>query len=498
MFRRIVNLAGFLVIISTFAITAFAQSGRGRTQPVPRPTPKPNVPKTAVLGIPEGGKLVSQQLDNVTSRFGLKNGLTVLVREKHSAPLVAINITVKGGILAEPDSSASIARLVQKAILRGTDKLNGAQIEREVARLGGLLTSQVTYDHTLYTLIAPAESYNAMVELLGDVILHPAFREDDLKKAAAEVLVESKRAQDRVEQSALEKLFAAAFTTHRLKRGSAVSESFLSSVTRDQVTAFYQSHYQPATTIVTVVGDEFTLNAIGQVQLRFGNYKSAGAAPALASGKQPVANGKQPPATRETKEKKPGVNGPESNIASKPAQASAPTDAEPASDQIAPAAPQTTTLEETAQEKLRYGNARADIGQSLVTIAYRTPVFKSDKQGLKDLAVAEVLAAVLGMGDGSRLQQGLRDGLASRDKQSVASETSMVYEAYPNVGLLITRLWVEPTRIDRAEAEYFREIERFRREIISEGELQRAKSLLEKAHYDSITSFETEAKLLSG
>lgn len=491
MFRSFLKLASFLVIISLFAVSAFAQSGRGRTQPAPKPTPKPELPKTTVLGIPDGGKLVRQDLDNATSRFALRNGLTVLVRERHSAPLVVINITVNAGILSEPDESAGIARLVQKAILRGTDKLNGAAVEKEVARLGGVFTSEVNYDRTIYTLIAPAESYNAMVELLADIFLHPALTDDELKKAAAEVLLDSKRTQDNVEQSSMEKLFAAAFTTHRLKRGSAVSERFLSSVTRDQVMAFYQSHYQPAKTVITVLGDIFTLNAIGQVQLRFGNYKSLSAAPPVANNKQ-AASSKQPAAGKERKAQPNEVS---NNTTQNPSTPT--TGAQAAENQPVIPVVQATTLEEAAQEKLRYGNARADIGESLVTIAYRTPALKSDKEGLKELAAMQVLAAVLGLGDGSRLHQGLRDGLASRDKLSVTSEVGMSYESYPNVGLLISRMWVEPNRIDRAEAEYFREIERFRREIISEGELQRAKSLLEKAHYDAIANFEDEAELVS-
>lgn len=490
MFRWILKLASFLFLVSLFAVIANGQSGRGRTQPVPKPTPKPNVPPVTVLGIPEGGKLVRQDLDNATSRFALRNGLIVLVRERHSAPLVAINITVNAGILSEPDESAGIARLVQKTILRGTDKRSNSDIEREIARLGGVLTSQVNYEHTLYTLIAPAESYNAMVELLGDLFLRPAFKDDEIRKAAAEVLLESKRAQDRVELSAMEKLYASAFTTHRLKRGTGVSESFLASATRDQVMAFYQAHYQPARTIVTVLGDIFTLNGVGQVQLRFGNYKAFGATPSQPASGKTVNSGKQPPTAKEQKAStRETANNPTGNP---PAPASVET-----TEQITQPVLPATTLEEAAQEKLRYGNARSDIGQSLFIVGYRTPAFKNDKEGLKEMAVMQVLAAVLGLADGSRLQQGLRDGLASRDKQSVASDVNVNFKSFPNLGMLTANVWVDPNRIDRAEAEFFREIERFRREIVSEGELQRAKSMLEKFHYDSIATFQNEAELVS-
>lgn len=501
MFRCTVRLAVFFVVISAAvslsAIGSLAQSGRGRTTPTPtpKPTPKPAEPITTVLGIPDGGKLVRQDQDKdnpMTSRFMLRNGLTVITKEKHSSPLVVINVLVKTGILGESDEVAGIARLTQKAVLRGTATRNAAAIEKEIAKLGGLMTSEVGYDETSFTIIAAAESYGAMAELLADVLLHPAFKDEDIKKAAAEVLLESKETQNHVETAALEKLFSVAFTTHRLKRGSAVSESFLAGANAAQVQSFYQAHYQPANMIVTVLGDIFTLNGLGQVQLRFGEFKAlassrdSGVGNPQVAQKSPIAAKPAPTPTHKA------ANSPQAST-SIPAPPSTPTPA--VADQSAAIISQ-TTLEEAPQDKLRYGNARADISQSLVTVAYRTPAFKADKEGLKELAVLEVLAAVVGLGDGSRLNQGLRDGVASRDKLSVANETSMEFQPLPGVGMLVAQLRVEPNRIDRAEAEYFREIERFRREIISEGELQRAKSLLEKTHYDSMMRFENEAEQL--
>ncbi|HMY75126.1 MAG TPA: insulinase family protein, partial [Blastocatellia bacterium] len=475
--KPVVSLALILLLFNN----ALAQSGRGRTPTPPPPQPKPAPNKTVVnptvLGVPEGGKLVKQDLEGVTSRFALRNGLTVLVREKHSAPLVAVNIRVKTGILTEPDDAAGIARLTHKALLRGTATRNGAAIERQVAKLGGVFTSEVDYDHTSFTFIAPAESYQAMIELLADLFLNPAFKEDDVKKAAGEVLLDAKLAQDRLEQASRERLYSAAFATHRLKRGGAVAENFLASVKSQEVQAFYQAHYQPANTLITVLGDVAMLSALGQVQLQFGNFKSA-SAPQPAAANQPAVAAKPTP------------------VPAKPA-ASVPTASVPTTEPTAAPAVPATTLEEAAQDKLRYINARADIGQSLLTFGYRTPALKGDKESLKELATLQVLAAVWGLGDGSRMYQGLREGLASRDKQSVASRVGAEFQTVGNIGILLAQMTVVPDRIDRAEAEYVREVERFRREIISEGELQRAKSLLEKARYDATATFESEVVLLA-
>src|SRR5262245_65192490 len=104
MYRRITHTTFIITLISSLFISSFGQSGRGRTNnPPPQPTPKPGGPAKTVLGIPDGGKLMKQDPDGSTSRFILKNGLTTIIRERHSAPLVSVNVTGKAGTRKEPD-----------------------------------------------------------------------------------------------------------------------------------------------------------------------------------------------------------------------------------------------------------------------------------------------------------------------------------------------------------------------------------------------------------
>ncbi|MBO0719887.1 MAG: insulinase family protein, partial [Blastocatellia bacterium] len=471
--QKVLIIILIMTMISSLVVSTSAQSGRGRVgnppPPQPKPTPKPTAPgtsgNTTVLGIPDGGKLMKQDLDGSTSRFILKNGLTTIIRERHSAPLVSVNVLVKAGTVNESDEKAGMAQLARQMILNGSTKRAGTTVEREVARLGGLMTSEVSYDYTVFNIIAPSESYQDIVELLADLIERPSFNANDLKKAAQVVLIESRK--DRSEATALTNLYSAAFTTNRLKRGNSVSEAMLSAVTPDQLQAFYQNFYQPGNTIVTVIGDIFSIKALGQVQLHFGAFT-----------KKPASAAKQstPAAQR---------------VATRAATTAEPAAAPGGQDPFSP------NPEEPPQESLRYANTRADLTQSYVAIGYRTPQFKADKDGLKELATLQMMAAVLGLGQSSRLWQGLREGVASRDKKSVAIETGAEFITLPGAGMLVARMRVDPDHIDRAEAEYFREIERFRRELIGEGELERARIMLEKNYFDTILRYEKETETLA-
>lgn len=487
MYRGTRLLGLILTFVCCACLIVWAQSGRGQrpAAPAPKPTTNPNLPKTTVLGIPESGKLV--KVDAEGTRFGVRNGLTVIIRERHATPLVAVNVTVKVGAVNEPDGMEGIARLVQQAILRGTTKFPGAGVEREVARLGGQLSSTVEAEQTTFNIIAPTESYQGVVELLGEMLLRPAFNADDVKKAAQMVLLASKGAQDRAETVAIEKLYATAFNTNRLKRGSAVSESFLNQVTREQAQAFYQNFYHPENTIVTIVGDVFIPPAIGQVQLHFANF--AKAKPAAQPTPTPT-----PRAVARTNNARPAAP-----AAAKPTPTTEPDATQAAPVEATAPAPNASPNNpaEPAQDKLRYANTRMDVDNSIITIGYRVPALQADKDGLKEMATLQTLAAAWGLGRGSRLWQGLREGQAARDKASVVFAANADYLALPGVGLLTAQLRVDPERIDRAEADFFREVERFRRETISDGELQRARALFEKEHHDTLARLEREAATIA-
>src|SRR5262249_7200484 len=207
--------------------------------------------------------------------------------------LVAVSVSVKVGLINDPDDLVGMSRLTRYMVLKGTAKRPGAAVDRDVARLGGILSSEIGYDLTSYSLIAPSESYQAMVELLADLIQNPAFKPDDVKGAAQLALLESRRELDEADRAAIEKLFATAFTASRLKRGSAVSDAFPSRATRDQAMAFYQNFYHPANTVVTIVGDIFALKALGQIQVNFGDFKKA----TVNQSPQPAQQPAQQPAS---------------------------------------------------------------------------------------------------------------------------------------------------------------------------------------------------------
>src|SRR4051812_42445823 len=116
--RVIVFLLSLFLL--NFNLVVFAQSGRGRKPPESGKTeePPPQQQPTNTGPVPDGGRIVKQEGDGVNSRFVLKNGLTIIIREAQSVPLAAIVTYVKGGAASEDDNTKGVSRLISNLLYR--------------------------------------------------------------------------------------------------------------------------------------------------------------------------------------------------------------------------------------------------------------------------------------------------------------------------------------------------------------------------------------------
>ena len=81
-------------------------------------------------------------------RTVLDNGLTVLLRPDHSAPVVAIVTYVKAGYFDETDDVVGIAHVLEHMFFKGTGRRGVGEIAKERKASGGYLNAHTIYDNT--------------------------------------------------------------------------------------------------------------------------------------------------------------------------------------------------------------------------------------------------------------------------------------------------------------------------------------------------------------
>jgi len=196
------------------------------------------------------------QLTRGVTRRVLDNGLTVLVKPVPGFGVVAVQTWVKAGYFHEPDEKAGMAHLFEHMFFKGSARFPGAErIAAEVSGLGGVLNAGTIYDSTNYYFVLPVEALAKGVAIQADAVIQPRFDPDELRKEAEVVIEESNRKLDNPPALAAERLYALAFSAHRMRRWRIGSHDVLRNIRRDDLLAFFRDLYRPQNIIVSIVGD---------------------------------------------------------------------------------------------------------------------------------------------------------------------------------------------------------------------------------------------------
>jgi len=444
--RRILALAG-LVGMMAFGSSheVAAQAGRRRQPPPPPKIEERRAPpaeeKPTAPTVKKGAEIVEELNlpEHATTRVRLRNGLTLIVRERYRFPLVGIAVMVK---TERAEGSAGLARLVGRMLFRGTSQRPGLRALEELRALGGEPTLKERADGTLLRLSVAAEHVRPVLELVADAVQHPTFDEAMVRLQIEQLLQEERLRRDRAELFARDRARALA----RGEPSPLEQEGTWRALTREAVADFHRRYYRGERIVIALVGAVNTPEIVADVQRLFGDLpyteKEAEATPSLEAR------------------------------ASEDAKAAAP-------------APSTPVL-------LRYGEDRGDLAPAILTFWHELPeaVISGDQKGDWPLLL-RLLAVVLAEGRASRAALGVREA------RRIAAEVWAEPVIGAHRGALLVQWRVDPADRERVLLAYVEEVERLRRLRLSPGELQRGRALLERGWLERTLTYAGEAEQLA-
>ena len=121
-------------------------------------------------------------MPQVTERV-LPNGLTVLVSEYRELPIMRFHLLLPGGAAYDPAGKEGVAELTADLLDQGTTRRSAEELAREVEFLGGELGASAGTDFSTVAAEFLSKDLDAGLDLFSDVVLHPAFRPDELRRA---------------------------------------------------------------------------------------------------------------------------------------------------------------------------------------------------------------------------------------------------------------------------------------------------------------------------
>ena len=183
------------------------------------------------------------------------NGLTLLVAERPTIPIVTLLVYVIAGAAFDPPDRPGLANLTAELLIRGTQKRTGNEIEEAIEFVGGSLDVDASRDGVTVSLSILKKDLGLGLDLLADVLLNPTFPSDELQRKVRELQGVIKRQEQDPESVASRAMAPLLFPGHPYGHPVVGTADSLKTIRRDEVDGFYRRHYRPDGTVIVVVGD---------------------------------------------------------------------------------------------------------------------------------------------------------------------------------------------------------------------------------------------------
>ena len=229
-------------------------------------------------------------MTKIYSKTVLENGLNVLLKEIHTAPLISSWIWYRVGSRDEITGHTGISHWCEHMQFKGTPQFPSNLLERAVARDGGMWNAFTYFDWTTFFETMPADKIDLGLRIEADRMINSVF--DEKEVASERTVVISEREGSENDPSFLlgEAVQNAAFRTHPYHHEIIGDLPDLKSMSRDDLYNHYRTFYAPNNAILSVAGDFKTTEMLANIRDIYGKIPM-GAAPPRITRPEPAAIG---------------------------------------------------------------------------------------------------------------------------------------------------------------------------------------------------------------
>src|SRR5580765_1802332 len=195
----------------------------------------------------------------------LDNGATVLIDRMQDVRSFSLGFFVGAGSGDEPPSRQGISHFLEHVLFKRTRRRSTVQIAREIDRLGGDVDAFTTKEYTGFYVHTLDSRFAEALDLMGDVVLSPAFDAVDIEVERGVILEEIGEANDDPDDLVHEIFVRSFWRSHPLGAPILGTAGTVSAIRKEDLYAYYRARYVPSNLIVALAGhvraDE-TLRAI--------------------------------------------------------------------------------------------------------------------------------------------------------------------------------------------------------------------------------------------
>ncbi len=210
-------------------------------------------------------------------RFSLRNGLKVVLAERHEAPVAQFSMVFNAGYAADKGLKPGTASMTMAMLDEGTSDYDSLDLSQELERLGASLGAGSTLDSSSINLSALSHLLDPSLALYAEVIRNPTFPAHELARLKQQRLAGIAQEKSQPMSLALRVLPPLLYGRNHVYgipfTGSGDEASTIA-LERDDLVNFHRQWIQPDNATLVVVGDTTVAEMQPLLESHFGNWRN--------------------------------------------------------------------------------------------------------------------------------------------------------------------------------------------------------------------------------
>src|SRR5690554_5730287 len=188
--------------------------------------------------------------------FKLDNGLTVILHQDNSTPIVAVNITYHVGSKNERPERTGFAHFFEHLLFEGTKNIGRGEYMKKVESIGGTLNAGTSKDYTTYYEIVPSNHLETVLYMESERLLHAQIDEIGVSTQRSVIKEEKKQVQDdRPYGTIVKEVFERTHPNHPYRWTVIGETEHLGAANLQEFMDFYNTYYVPNNAVLAIAGD---------------------------------------------------------------------------------------------------------------------------------------------------------------------------------------------------------------------------------------------------
>jgi zinc protease len=223
----------------------------------------------------------------------LDNGLEVLLKEIHTAPLISSWVWYRIGSKDEPTGRTGISHWCEHMQFKGTPQFPASILDKAISREGGVWNAFTYIDWTTYFETMPADKIDLALRLEADRMVNCLYDPKELESERTVVISEREGDENEPLFQLGEAVQGASFRVHPYQHEIIGDKADLKSMTREDLYKHYRTYYIPNNGVLAVAGHFKTREMLTRIRDLFDGIPHGDTPPRLARPEPPSAGEKR-------------------------------------------------------------------------------------------------------------------------------------------------------------------------------------------------------------